>query len=153
MAIGEVLLKARSSVLNAISRLETTLNRTNKQTQILAVLNKKCSCCCTSFIEVLFIFWWSVIILLGVRQLFFPFATVSKWRVNESPKMVYSGDHEHVPSRGFFLCLTWVFVDVNQLFPCLSSALREKVSSWQNEEWTLTRIIWNNDGVFGCFIR
>ena len=41
-------------------------------------------CCCTCFIEVLFVFWLSVIILQGVVQLFFFLSrTVSEWNVKK----------------------------------------------------------------------
>ena len=58
--------------------------------------------------------------------------------------------------EGFFLSVqSWVFVDVNQLFPWFSHApmQTEKVPSSLNDGRRLTRIISNDDGVFTISLR
>ena len=54
------------------------------------------------------------------------------------------------PRTVFSLCLTWVYVDVcSHGFSC---SLTEDFSSL-NEERRLTRMGWNEGGIFDCFIR
>ena len=55
------------------------------------------------------------------------------------------------PRRVFLSVETWVFVDVNQLFPWFS--LAEKVPSSLNKAGRLTRIISHDDVVFNYFMK
>ena len=86
--------------------------------------------------------------LTGIKSIFQTFSNFSFAAVTTNMR----------PRRGFFLSVeTWVFVDINQLFPQFSHALwQSKVRSSLNEGRRLSRlprIISIDDSVFNYFIK